>query len=229
LHTGLLRKGTEEVVNFVKRIIAAVKAWLEELLGVNIKLREGLGSIEARILTKADDLIHAAVVAFEDGIRLQKFESAMFFSEEGIALGKLITQGEEASVVFRPLEIFKARSQLVKSGGKYHEMIVTHNHPGGTGLSASDIEAAIVHNFKEIRAVGKTEDGVDIVYSLKRKGGIFEKEIIKRRMDFVNQTLKKEFPLTHPNNFETVLQVQKRKVELLIKHFGDYIEYTIHK
>jgi hypothetical protein len=227
--TEMLRKGTEEVVNFVKKVFAAVKAWLEELAGVNIKLREGLGNIEAKILAKADDLIHATIVAFEDGIRLQKFESAMFFSEDGIALGKLITQGEEASVVFKEIEILKARSQLVKSGGKYHEMIVTHNHPGGSGLSASDIEAAIMHYFKEIRAVGKTEDGVDIVYSLKRKGGIFMEEIIEERMDVIKKILQKEFPLIHPNKFKHSLLVQKRKAELLVETFRDYVDYTIFK
>jgi Metallopeptidase toxin 4 len=38
LHTALLRKGTEEVVNFVKKVFAAVKAWLEELAGVRKKV-----------------------------------------------------------------------------------------------------------------------------------------------------------------------------------------------
>ncbi|KIX20557.1 hypothetical protein SY27_11635 [Flavobacterium sp. 316] len=51
---------------------------------------------------------------------------------------------------------------------KMRKAVVTHNHPGGSGLSISDIKTFLQGNLHEIRAV--TPDGS--VFSIKNKSGL---------------------------------------------------------
>lgn len=53
-------------------------------------------------------------------------------------------------------------------GGLMAGNIVTHNHPGATPLSIEDVQTAIRHNLREVRAVGVDRPGVAWTYRMQR-------------------------------------------------------------
>lgn len=83
------------------------------------------------------------------------------------------TTHNKAKVGFTSSEI----SSLRASNGR-----LTHNHPGGTGLSSQDIKLAVSNNLRQIRAVG-VKDGKNQHYILQRKSGQSWKKVSKRKID----------------------------------------------
>ncbi len=107
----MLRKGTEEVVNFVKRVFDAVKAWLEELLGLRKEsaLISEKKSVEFKEFMKKwkgksiKELSHAEIISNLRG-----------FTEQANKVAKLL---EEGSMHVKILDEKTFRSVYLKKGG----------------------------------------------------------------------------------------------------------------
>eukprot|EP01034_Spumella_vulgaris_P037853 gene37853-46709_t len=84
----------------------------------------------------------AAAVAYEEGIRRNKFESGAFFGDDGTMLISKV--GDAGSVSFLPEELTSVRGSLF-----------THNHPGGTSFSPADVVHASDLQLSEVRVVAK--------------------------------------------------------------------------
>jgi hypothetical protein len=78
---------------------------------------------------------------FEEGVRdLQTHEEAALFDADGNLLFR--KSGGDTSVSYTRDEV-----------GQFNGAVLTHNHPGGGSFSPSDVETALMHGLREIRAV----------------------------------------------------------------------------
>lgn len=239
----LLMEGTKSIVAIINKIFEAllkyvlslakggvqlVEAWLKTAAG--IELKEGLGQISARFLPKTEDLIHELIAKFESSIVDDEIESMCFFDEAGNQLSKIISSGKEAQILFKKLDVLKARSEMAKLGKRIYDIILTHNHPGGSALSAADIEMMLEFHIKELRAVGKARDGAQIVYSIRRNGEVMGQSLLTEKLDVISRQLVKEFPMLKTDGMRKgSLQYQMRKADLLLEEFKDYVNYIVYK
>ena len=90
------------------------------------------------------------IAAAERSIMGNDFETLMAFDDKG----NIIYQEKGT------------RNHVNYDGDKTTDKVVTHNHPGGTAFSDTDIKNAVIANQKEIRVIGK-----EYTYSLKRPEG----------------------------------------------------------
>lgn len=164
------------------------------------------------------------VKAIEDIIRTQSKEYGMFFDHKGEALLDEIITGIDGSIDIDK-SLAKAKKSIRDKGGKFTDLVFSHNHYGNSALSPSDILATINNNLRELRAVGSS--GVD--YSLKRKKPYPSKDAYELIINKVNNKMKSRYPtlhLTKYTNGGNNIERAQFYAETLLKEFEDYLEYT---
>ena len=92
------------------------------------------------------------VSKYEDEIRKLDFENARFFDEDGKVLSESFSQKSKNSVSFSDDNLNEI---IKKAGGNPKKVILSHNHPSSTGISAEDIKIVFDKQFGGIRAVAK--------------------------------------------------------------------------
>ncbi|WP_026703843.1 hypothetical protein [Flavobacterium soli] len=138
------------------------------------EISEAAGSIKYLLQAKHLDNFGSLkqVSKFEEEVRELSYEVARFFDEAGRAISKSITQKSRNSVGFKLGEI----DDIVKTSGKdSRSIILSHNHPTSTGISADDIKIVINNKLGGIRAVAK--DGSN--YMLKNIGKMTRDDFTK--------------------------------------------------
>jgi len=212
---------TDEALKLEKKVDEAQKV-LHEIRDNYIKLETQL----AKKLGKNYDTFgnFDQVKAIEDIIRTQTKEYGMFFDGKGEALLDEIIVGVDGSIDIDK-SLIKAKKSIRDKGGRFTDLVFTHNHYGNSALSPSDILAAIKNNLRELRAVGST--GVD--YSLKRRKAYPVERDYFKIIEKVNTKMHSKYPKLHPTKYTTGggdIEMAQFYAETLLEKFGDYIEYT---
>lgn len=212
---------TGEALKLEEKVEKAQKV-LDEIRDNYIKLETQL----AKKLGKNYDTFgnYDQVKAIEDIIRTQSKEYGMFFNSKGEALLDEIITGIDGSIDIDK-SLAKATKKIRDNGGKFTDLVFTHNHYGNSALSPSDILATINNNLRELRAVGSS--GVD--YSLKRRKAYPVYKDYLKIIEKVNSKMKSKYPKLHQTKYATGggnVEMSQFYAETLLEKFGDYIEYT---
>ncbi|WP_291152214.1 hypothetical protein [Flavobacterium sp. UBA7680] len=212
---------TTEATNLEKKVNEGQKI-LHELKDSFIKLETKV----AKNLGKEYDTFgnFEQVKATEDVIRTQTKEFGRFFDHEGEALNEVFTNRGDG-IIRIDEELIKAKKAIRENGGKFTDLVFTHNHYGNSALSPSDILVAINNNFREVRAVGSS--GVD--YSLRRIKPYPDKSKILKILAKVDNKMKLKYPELHFTKYiDGGNSVERAQfyAETLLEEFKDYIEYT---
>lgn len=210
-----------EATKLEKEVNKAQKI-LHELKGSFIKLETKL----AKTIGKEYDTFgnFEEVKAVEDIIRTQTKEFGMFFDGKGLALLDDIIIGADG-VIDIDKSLMSAKKSIRANGGKFTDLVFTHNHYGNSALSPSDILATIKNNLRELRAVGSS--GVD--YSLKRIKPYPDEDSIKNILKNINNVMEGKYPKLHSTKYMTGggnIEIAQFYAETILEKFGDYIEYT---
>lgn len=206
----------------IRRVANEAQRILNELGDTYLKLETKL----AKNLGKDYDTFgnFEQVKAIEDIIRIQSKEFGMFFDGKGEALLDEIIIGINGSIdIDKSLMI--AKKSIRDKGGRFTDLVFTHNHYGSSALSPSDILAAINNNLREVRAIGSS--GVD--YSLKRIRPYPIDKHYSAIIEKVNNKMQSKYPKLAKNQYSTGggdIAKAQFYAETLLKQFQDYIEYT---
>ena len=202
--------GTQKVLDEIRDNLIKLETQLAKKLGKNY---DTFGNFEQ-------------VKAIEDIIRTQSKEYGMFFNNKGEALLDEIIVGIDGRINIDE-SLIKAKRSIRDNGGKFTDLVFTHNHYGNSALSPSDILAAIKNNLREVRAVGNS--GVD--YSLKRikPYPVYDSKIYLDLFKKVDSKMKSKYPKLHFTKYiDGGNNVERAQfyAETLLEEFKDYIEYT---
>jgi proteasome lid subunit RPN8/RPN11 len=210
-----LRNSAREALKHEKEILKSAKNAdeankIDEIISQLRKsadIAEGSGSLKYILKAKALDLFGAfkSLAKFEDEVRNLDHEVAKFFDDKGKVISENVTQGQKASVSIPDYVLDDA---IRKAGGDSRKVILTHNHPTSSGISAEDIRYVFMKQLGGIRAV--TREGHtyflrktgklsvsefhkvanDVYKKLKQKNeALFEKSIAKKTTDAENKHL----------------------------------------
>lgn len=109
------------------------------ILGQGKTKRELLDNVSGK------DFTGMAINEVEDAVRTNNFETVAAYSKDGKLVGSAVG-GKSSAVLPRD----------VVASIRGNDSIVTHNHPGGSSFSLTDLKTASRLNLGEIRAVGQT-------------------------------------------------------------------------
>ncbi len=155
----------------------AKKEGVEDVDGLIDELRkvaEDVGS--TKFITRGKHLDEfgklKAVSKYEDEIRKLDYEDAKFFDEEGKVLSESFSQKSKNTVSFGKDDL---DSVIKNAGDNPKRVILSHNHPTSTGISAEDIKIVFDKQLGGIRAIAK--DGNN--YFVKKVGNISTDDFYK--------------------------------------------------
>jgi hypothetical protein len=206
-------KNENRLFNFLKNLRKKIIDWIKKNKK-HLPLRDENGSLRSRLAKLATKIDDAPEV-------IKQYERALKLLADDYDLEK-----EIAAIFTKSGEIIKdITDDLTDSVDLRHYLdeldgaIVTHNHPQGSSLSASDIMVLMEGNIKELRAIA-TNDGT--IFSLKNLGEKLSNEeivkIIDEVDDIINEITKKQPLPEHILRLfeadEYIRQLQKmRKIE----------------
>lgn len=199
------RKGIDKLKGFNKKQLEEV---FDELGESNLSQRiKGYSSRFARKVRKSLDDASVKIKDFEKLHTNSKGEFGLIYNPK-TKKADVHTSNLSDRIIWPDRLRLKARNS-----------ILTHNHPGGTGLSIADIHFFVQNRLREIRAV--TPDGE--VFSITWKKTPNSKEY--GRISSILKEIEKDFELSRLFSVGDEAVSIKREFEAVYKALEDKIDY----
>lgn len=149
------------------------------------------------------------VSKYEDEIRKLDYEDAKFFDDEGKVLSESFSQKNKNSVSFSDNDLNEI---IKKAGNNPRKVILSHNHPTSTGISADDIKIVFDKQFGGIRAIAK--DGNN--YLVKKIGSMDKPNFYKTTSDVVKKIRAKNPDVVKKAMLDRNSKESKQLAQLLV-------------
>lgn len=174
-------------------------------------IAEGSGALKYILRAKVLDVLgkFKSLAKFEDEVRSLDHEVAKFFDNNGKVISESVSQGEGASV---SIPDFILDDAIRKAGGDSRKVILTHNHPTSTGISAEDIRYVFLKQLGGIRAV--TREGH--AYFLRKTGKMSALEFQEVTRDVVKNLREKNKALFEKAKVGKITEAENKQLAQLL-------------